>query len=100
MLTVVFSNYLLSSFFLAQEKFGFTPLCNAQSKIYQFTRCQKNQKTLRIKKKDSMKKRNLFDVKVEKDLKGSLDSISSPSYSVKKESLFTSPRNVLPYYIK
>ena len=38
---------------------------------------------------------SIFDIKVEKILKGSLDSIPSPS-----KSLLTSPSNVLPYYLK
>ena len=43
------------------------------------------------------KKLRVID-KVEKNLKGSLVSIPSPS--VKTKSLLTSPSNVLPYYLK
>ena len=100
----IFTDYLLSSFFACPRKFwGYSAVHNQKSINLHDVRKTKKYWAL---KKGSLKNRNLFDVKVEKDLKGSLDSIPSPSFSVKfklwtgKESLFTSLRNVLPYYLK
>ena len=53
----------------------------------------------------------MMDFRVEKILKGSLDSIPSPSVKIQiiggakakhleTKSLLTSPRNVLPYYLE